>query len=242
LGGVNPGTVNLGKSIIRSTIIGAIIILISWTAVNFLLRSLAGESNVADEWWKLTCQSTIVEDDDENPDFPNPDLNEEARLNVDLATQIIGTNQISRSTNATCGGGNHASANLFDLQQGKLPAVCSPSCASGCQPGGSSGLVTINPNLLRGLVQVSGGFQFTITSLTTGPHSQNSAHYRGEAADLQPRLANGEISTDPQDWVNLRRALNSYGGQAICEDKQTSRDVPSCDLNRVSHIHWTLSR
>lgn len=59
LGGANPALISKGKSIFWSVIIGIVIISTSWLIVNFLLKSLAGESDISKDWYKLTCTAEI---------------------------------------------------------------------------------------------------------------------------------------------------------------------------------------
>ncbi|MEK7603755.1 MAG: transglycosylase SLT domain-containing protein, partial [Patescibacteria group bacterium] len=139
----------------------------------------------------------------------------------------------SFSTDADCGNPYHARQNIQDIAAGKLPAVCSPSCS--CKAGGTSGSVTVNSSLLDGLIQLSkSGAIFRVNSLTTGKHSPSSTHYKGNGVDIVP---NG---SSPSEWIKARDFLNSFGGNAFCEDK-SSRAVSSCSPipSSVDHIHWT---
>lgn len=240
LGGATPATISRGKTIFWNVFIGIVIIATSWLMVNFLLKSLAGGGDAADKWYQLECIETevstrirvegvIPDEEVELPSDPNVELNKTR------ATEILGLPQnIGLSTSADCGGSFNARQNIIDMATGLFPAVCSPECI--CEIGGSSGDITVNPEILRGLKQLSDNHNFTITSLTTGEHSLNSSHYTGEGVDIVP------VSNDPQVWQDIRRALSDIGGTVICEDKNTGGNNSSCDLNNVNHIHWTLRK
>ena len=157
--------------------------------------------------------------------------------NKDLAASILSNSNIALSTSADCGGSNHAKQTILDMKEGKYPPVCSANCSSSCVAGGQSGSTTVNPKILERLLVLAESYNFTITSLTTGDHSANSAHYTGEAVDIAPN------SSDPSVWRAIRSALNGFGGTAICEEKTgEGGNNESCDLSKVNHIHWTLRR
>lgn len=164
---------------------------------------------------------------------------EELRRDQSLAQAILNSN-IRLSTSADCGNSFYAKQNILDMANGNFPAVCSPNCT--CIPGGTSGDVVVNPNILEGLIGLNNYMQknnipggFTITSLTTGRHSVNSSHYRGEGVDIVPG------SKDPLIWQRIRDYLKGFGGgTAFCERINGEQD-PNCSDN-VDHIHWTLRR
>ena len=139
----------------------------------------------------------------------------------------------SFSTSGDCGPNFHARQNIQDIADGKLPAVCSPACS--CKAGGVSGDITVNSSLLVGLIQLSqNGVGFRVNSLTTGRHTSNSSHYKGNGVDIAP---NGN---SPSEWIRARDFLNGLGGKAFCEDK-SGNEVSSCSPipSSVDHIHWT---
>ncbi len=57
LGGAYPATIDRGKKIFWNVIIGIVIISTSWLMVNFLLKSLAGDSDISENWYKLSCKT-----------------------------------------------------------------------------------------------------------------------------------------------------------------------------------------
>ncbi len=58
LSGANPGLASRARSIGTNTFFALLIIGGSWLIVNTLLRSFA-KDNVAPEWWKITCTTTV---------------------------------------------------------------------------------------------------------------------------------------------------------------------------------------
>ena len=146
------------------------------------------------------------------------------------------------STSGDCGPNFHALQNIRDMADGKFPAVCSYDCRSRqpvetrCPAGGPNGNITVNPAILEGLAKLwrDRSIRFRVTSLTTGAHSMTSAHYGGNAVDIVP------ADRAPIVWQEVRAALNSYGGKAICEAVVNGKtgDDQYCDLSRVNHIHW----
>ncbi|MBI2676669.1 MAG: hypothetical protein HYX21_01780, partial [Candidatus Yanofskybacteria bacterium] len=59
LGGGIPSRVQAGQNIFRTTVYGLMIIFLAWLIVNTVLRTVAGDSNIAEEWWKLECKETV---------------------------------------------------------------------------------------------------------------------------------------------------------------------------------------
>lgn len=57
-GGPKPSMFAYGKKMLTNLAIGLLIIGMSWLVINFILKSLAGDSDIANEWWKITCTST----------------------------------------------------------------------------------------------------------------------------------------------------------------------------------------
>lgn len=56
LGGGIPSQVQSGKNIFKTTVYGIAIMLLAWLIVNTVLRTIAGDQNIADQWWKLECR------------------------------------------------------------------------------------------------------------------------------------------------------------------------------------------
>lgn len=238
MGGANPGWISQGRTIFWNTFMGVVILSASWLITNTIIRSLGAETitvngvvtNVANEWWKFECRETIAKPQPPQPPVPQPGPGQSPAKAQELIN-AIGLN--SFSTSADCGGSFHASQNIQDIAAGKLPSICSPTCS--CVAGGASGNITVNASLLGGLTKLSQrGLNFTVTSLTTGKHSQNSSHYTGHGVDIVVQ------STAPIVWIEARTYLNSLGGSAFCEDKNGRVDTDCSPIpSVVDHIHWT---
>lgn len=236
LSGASEKLYSAGRSIFWNTFVSIAIIFGAWLITNTVIRSLAGDNNIAREWWKFECvvPAPFV------PEIPPPGILPTTAGLRDSANQLINKIGINNfSSNATCGGNNHARQNIQDISAGRVPSVCSNSCprdGSGCRPGGSSGSITVDKKILDGLIGLSNrGINFVVTSLTTGSHKTSSKHYTGRAVDIA-------VSPEsPLVWIEARTYLNSLGGSAICED-QNGRDVASCSPipSVVDHIHWEI--
>src|SRR3989344_282234 len=59
LGGGIPSRVAAGQNIFRTTVYGLMIIFLAWLIVNTVLRTVAGDSNIAENWWKLECKEVV---------------------------------------------------------------------------------------------------------------------------------------------------------------------------------------
>ena len=61
LGGMDPGTVQKGYKVFRNTGWGLLILVTAWLIVNTTLRTIAGDNNVAANWWQLECKDELVD-------------------------------------------------------------------------------------------------------------------------------------------------------------------------------------
>src|SRR3989344_1361277 len=252
LGGGIPAQVVKGQNVFRTTVYGLLIIFLAWMIVNTVLRTIAGDENIAENWWKLECRETVrgelvTSDVDRIPSEPAPS-DEDLVDGKRLAQELLDLG-ISFSTSGDCGGSFQANQNIRDIAAGNFPTVCSSDCKTkvpACLAGGKNGNISVNWRILEGLkglhqnLKNKHGVGFRVTSLTTGIHSTNSSHYTGEGVDI---VIN---SNDPAVWRDARFHLNGFGGTAksiaICESNANFQDEPNCNLSLISHIHWTLRR
>lgn len=68
LGGGIPAQIAQGQNIFRTTVYGLAIIFLAWLIVNTTLRTVAGDDNIAENWWKLECQEADIPDSDKGGD------------------------------------------------------------------------------------------------------------------------------------------------------------------------------
>ncbi len=147
--------------------------------------------------------------------------------------QSLLSSGISFSNSGDCGAQFTAQTSIQAIANNTYPPVCSCQCANSCPAGGASGNTTVNPAILDALLALKQSVgNYTVTSFTTGSHCGGDSHYTGHAVDLVP-------AADRSQWPNYRAFLNAHGGYAMCEDTHTAKDVPDCNANQVTHIHWT---
>ncbi len=60
LGGGITTQVAKGRAVFETTVKGLLIIFLAWMIVNTVLRTVAGDENIAENWWKLECRETIT--------------------------------------------------------------------------------------------------------------------------------------------------------------------------------------
>lgn len=249
LGGGIQSRVARGRAVFQTTAYGLLIIFLAWLIVNTVLRTVASDENIAENWWKLECRETIIKTTvSPTPPVVSPSKvpsNEDLTKGQSLARDLLNLGIIF-SASGDCGPSFQARQNIQDIANGKFPAVCSSTCKTktpACVVGGPNGNTSVNWRILEGLkglyqlLKQKYGTGFIVTSLTTGVHSPNSPHYIGEAADI---VVN---SGDTSIWREARFYLNDFGGgAAICERKSDAQDESNCSLDFINHIHWTLRR
>ena len=60
LGGGIPARVAKGRAVFQTTAYGLLIIFTAWLIVNTVLRTVAGDDNISQNWWKLECKESVV--------------------------------------------------------------------------------------------------------------------------------------------------------------------------------------
>lgn len=234
----NAEKIQTNKEAIRDAVVGMAIVFLAFVFINLLVNGIFGTSSAGRKWWDPKCLYDITLNNADCPAllFSGGDRSGDIIDRDDLpglAGEILGQSNITLSTDADCRGTNHAQGVINALAASQPPPVCSPSCLAespACPAGGGSGNVTVNPQILVSLLDLSQTRSLTITSLTTGIHSAGSDHYSGEAVDIQP---DGSAA----DWIAVRDSLNARGGEAFCETPSGGND-PTCVS--ADHIHWTL--
>jgi hypothetical protein len=153
-------------------------------------------------------------------------------------------------------GSDNPLANLRDTANGIYPYVCNNTTESlggclYCVRGGKSGNVTLNPNMLLGLLKVAQeGYHYTVTSFTTYQHENvPHGHYSGEAVDL---VVNSPSQSQYSSLRNsIQKISNTYcasGSIVICENNgsysnvKVYQDCAYSGNTETTHIHWTCLR
>ncbi len=243
----NPEKIQTNKESIKNAVVGFAIVILAFIFINLLVNGIFGTSSTSKKWWDPSCLYNITNTANGCPRLQfggdgtgiggpsGPPPGPSGNL-TDLAAAILAntSGNITLDTRADWGAPFHARQNIVDMSQGLFPAVCTPrgSPPPGCITGGVSGTVTVNPAILSNLLDLAqSGTRFMITSLTTGMHSANSDHYRGEAVDIAPAGTAGPAWFSPRDY------LNRIGGTAFCESPSGVK-LPTC--GGADHIHWTL--
>jgi hypothetical protein len=158
-----------------------------------------------------------------------------------LAKKVLSTKGILLESSGTCGSATSPYSIMQTVAGGGIPPVCDSitqdKCQKdGCPQGGSSGSVTLCPQLLEGIIKaqemVNNGEMppFKINSLTGGIHTSTSPHYKGMKMDV---LAANDTSAPV--WEKIKQGLNKVFGKANCEysipgGAQTYR--PCLEINR----------
>ena len=145
------------------------------------------------------------------------------------------------SKSSTCTDGSDPYSIMTDVSQGHYPYVCSPGCSkqisNGCSAGANNN-VTLSTNLLDKFITAeqarkTGGVpNYTVSSLTGGPHHNGSAHYTGNAADIVPT---GGLT----DWSKVFDYFQKIGASPYYEFDSTTLCNGWCftqDWNIGQHI------
>lgn len=232
MAGANPSWYKQGIDIFKNTAYGIATILIAWMVVNtFLVNFVKQEGPFAAPWDEIACTETggTVGPNPTSTMIPNPNPIPAGPANQ-LAQGLMSSG-VGLSTKGDCGPANTAQTTMTAIANNQFPPVCSPSCS--CKAGGTTGKVTVNTKVLQALVDLrNAGFQFTITSLTTGEHSAGSLHYAGRAADIQIQ------GTSSEHWKSAVQFLQSKGANAFCEAGNGAK-VDSCAMPPTDHIHFS---
>ncbi len=99
LGGGIPAQVGKGQSVFKTTAYGLMIIFLAWLIVNTTLRTIAGDQNIAQDWWKLECKETIRKE----PPPTTTTISEETTTTVSGSTTTVrgGTTTTVRGSTTT---------------------------------------------------------------------------------------------------------------------------------------------
>ncbi len=238
--GGNMPMLQKGQKILRNTFIGLAIVFLAWIIIDVIIKVLAGQALGSGEpakllgrpWNTIDCSliPAIPTEAPPTPTLPPPSPTPTSlppAPTVEAAARVLVAFQLCGGS-ASCGGVNSCSTLRAAASSQPLPV-----CFSGCT---ASSLCQFKPearlnlNMLNALISMrSDGLTYTITSLTTGSHSQGSAHYEGRAVDLIPQTPSANA------YSNLENALRRKGGRNVqCELRGAA--VPCSSFN-IDHIH-----
>lgn len=117
-----------------------------------------------------------------------------------LAAQILADSDIDLSASAKA-----------DLQATSLGQRVTPGPTSSTNPCANNTPVTLDPNLLQGIINISQEYSFTIDSLVSGHACDNGRHPLGRAMDIT------QINKTPITW----------SGANLAQDKEFATNVAS---------------
>lgn len=259
----SPSGLEKGRKILRNTFVGIIIIFFAWFGVDAIIKILVNPDLLGSDkpaklfggkfgpWNRIECRRAPASEpsgDSSGGDSSTNDLSA-GDPTFGLSEQVR-KGRVFLSSNASCTDdlGNPVSAEttFSELSSRKPLTVCSSGCnltSNSCKRRSD---ITLNQNMLQALNDLALQSSYTITSLTTGSHSQNSLHYRGDAVDLVPRARSLQgfenIFKFFKDPVNREK----YGvKKVLCETKTGKKSSDGCRAltspkswqRDLSHIH-----
>lgn len=222
----NTASIGTAKGIIYDSLIGLVIALSAWLVLYVINPDLV-EIN-------LSALAPVVPISGNPAGAPGSIGTLPSGSDSDLAYKILANKNISLNAGGDCSstsGTVSPQKNLADISQGRKASACS----NGCQTKGSAGCtdnaVNLSNKMLSAIVAVGEKNQFTITSISGGPHSTTSAHFRGAAIDISPAT---------QTLMDAFVAAKAYppNGQSasMCEDKN-GKNVGCAPGSGADHIH-----
>jgi hypothetical protein len=222
----NTASIGTAKGIIYDSLIGLVIALSAWLVLYVINPDLV-EIN-------LSALAPVAPVGGNPASAPGSIGTLPSGSDSDLAYKILANKNISLNAGGDCSstsGTVSPQKNLADISQGRKASACS----NGCQTKGSAGCtdnaVNLSNKMLSAIVAVGEKNQFTITSISGGPHSTTSAHFRGAAIDISPAT---------QTLMDAFLAAGAYppNGQSasMCEDKN-GKNVGCAPGSGADHIH-----
>lgn len=208
LGGANPEMVTKGKKMLTNTLIGVAIIYGSFMIVNFILHSIAGNRNVATNWFKLDCQEVTPTPAPVTSGTPTP----VASLCNDLKALGQKYNEPTTAKNAP--------------ETDKL-YQCIVKNLTGKIFGSVFTIDLDNPicNITRGNPVCS----------ATCSHAINSCHYGGESGNTGARAIDFGNENIGAEIIEAARNCGVPPDKARCEDAGGHRI--GCSDPSATHVH-----
>lgn len=237
----NTASISSAKSIIWDSLIGLVIALSAWLILNVINPDLVGGD----------VQSTFSP----TPSTPGNTGGGIGALptgsDSDLAYKILANRSISLNATGSCSSASGEvtpQKNIADISQGKKAAVCSNNCAGKGAAGCTDNASNLSNRMLAAIVAVGEKHQFTITSISGGPHSPTSKHFTGNAIDIVPAnqtlmeafVQAGAItpagSPIPSCQTAGNKACGSGQGASMCENR-AGKNVGCAPQSGADHIH-----
>ena len=223
--GGDSGRLGSGRKALWAAMIGVAITLGSWLLVNTVIQLLA-QGYYASPWNEITCTSDALPPV-VNTGGPPPPRPPRGSINAELAKQLL----------PLCAG-SPTCDNVFSCTTLNETAAEQPLtvCASGCTTNPAlcekKPTIQLSTQMLQALVLLKErGFSFNISSLTTGDHGPNSAHYTGNAVDL---FAVGGTS-----YADLQRESGAMFKQCEKSGKPVTCPTTPGPSPLADHIHLT---
>ena len=150
--------------------------------------------------------------------------------NADNAKKLQG--RVNFSASADCNG-KSAQTNFQELLNKEPLTVCHSGCSEDKTPCTKQNF-TANNRMLVDVINLLDKYNFkgiSVSSISTGDHTSNSAHYKGNAIDIQ--------SADKTKYKDLRDQLRSFNPDSpYLECEGESGVIKSCGEG-TNHVHVT---
>jgi hypothetical protein len=177
----NTASIGTAKGIIYDSLIGLVIALSAWLVLYVINPDLV-EIN-------LSVLSPAAPIGGNPAGAPGAIGTLPSGSDSDLAYKILANSNISLNASGSCSSASGEvtpQKNIADISQGRKAASCSNECSGKGGAGCTDNAINLSNKMLAAIVAVGEKQRFTITSIGGGPHSSNSAHYRGAAIDITP--------------------------------------------------------
>ncbi len=228
----NTASMSNAKGIIFDALIGLVIALSAWLVLYVINPDLVKVSLTTLPPLPASVPVTSNQTSYSGTGTPPP------QSSIDLADEILNNSNITLSPNGSCSsdyGKVTPEDNIIDVSNGDTMAACyaGTNCASQGDQGCVENAVRPSETMLRAIKTVGQSYNFTVTSISGGPHALNSKHYTGQAIDISP------VSQVLMDAFVAAGAIAPSGNAtSMCEkvinNKATSVD---CTTGGANHIH-----
>ncbi|NTW46042.1 MAG: hypothetical protein HGB18_03270 [Candidatus Moranbacteria bacterium] len=187
----NTSAMGNAKGVITDAIIGLVLALFAWFLLNLINPSiLSGDLSVFSTVGVASSGSQAAGGTTSGATGTSGQgavstVNQASTLSAAAAAKaLLASSNVTISSSGDCKSASGAvspSSNLTEMSSGKAMTTCHDGCKSGSLCTGSS---YANATLLNALFTASNSASLTINSLAGGDHSAGSAHYSGNAADI----------------------------------------------------------